>query len=1260
LRKEAGSTRRRDYPGVIRADDFDKMPALKAERFKYWCWRLVRFGFLFSLLSAVAIGADANEFLDRIPEGYFLHSYDDCGVEGRQPHIQMQDCYLWTFNTSDTDAGPKERSAVFSYKGIRAAYTNLNPNLSYVLALTYASDHVYNRVQSLEADGVQLHGPYALPKAKAVRLIVRVPPEVTRDGHMALAWKIHGEVNATVSIVELWANAPASNGLQVASIAGWWNSLEGKVLDIAYDPVTNAQVTLSRRNAGTAISTNTATDGTFSFARRAVEQLSEGQEIEIRAEQNGAIGYAQVAISNLFFEPVHFRPVPLKTAGTKENTLLLDGTWSIDPRPNGDVRARPLGDTTWKPFQVPGQWLQQGFVISPSNSVAAAREFEIPKAWAGKRIILRFDAIHAGAHYWLNGRPIGYSENLFTPVECDVTDAALPGQTNRLDLELKTGTVSEALSYSSAYAFHDLGGIDRSVRIFALPPTYIRELRVNAGLDRDYRDGELQVHLALCGNVPSNDLSVAVALHDAGGKLIRTIREIGAFEGRKEIEIPDRISSPLQWSAEKPNLYRLTVEVRQGKTLLESVERAIGFRRIEIRDRQLYVNGRRIKLAGACHHEFDPLTGRAGTMRHAETDVRLLKEANLNLIRTSHYPPTRELLDAADRIGMYVEAEAPFCWVGGELDTSANLQATLIPTSAMVDYDHAHPSVIFWSLANESHFNPQFQASARMCKQLDPARPTTFNHDFANSPLAMATDIANIHYPSWPFEKVGGSDPRPLYFGEFFFPVCHEQTDVQIDPGLRELWGQGCAEPDSDFSRACVADFERPPLKPGIKPGGWSAIVDSSRLIGGSIWASHDDAFYFSATNHAGYAWHHGFWGLIDCWRRPKPEWFITRHVFSPVWLETRHVPFASGQQIVRVPVENRYSFTDFSELDFRCEVGGTDVRIRPRLAPGTRGYFDIPVPSGTAPGSVLKLRVTNGKTVVHESLVTLGKALAELPKQPAPACAPACSEQEGKILVRGDHFAFLFDRATGDFDARDPRHRSPVIAFPSLHLTRYDFGDLNGPNSPPYAVFPKAASRRVERVEVKEETAGLRLTVYDRYEDFSGHISWLISRNGAGTVSLNYTYSGKPMDTRESGIRFELDPACDELNWRRWSEWGVFPPESILRTAGTARAHRDQRFKTAQWNRAPEWPWALDETELGTADFRSVKFNIYDAGLHSRSGAGLSAHAHADAHFRAALSTNGVMAYVLRRCPLGQVQIKSGEHLKDQFEVQLDSPRRE
>jgi beta-galactosidase len=696
--------------------------------------------------------------------------------------------------------------------------------------------------------------------------------------------------------------------------------------------------------------------------------------------------------------------------------------------------------------------------------------------------------------------------------------------------------------------------------------------------------------------------------------------------------------------------------LKRGTTTLERIERNIGFRNIEVRGRQLYVNSQRIKLAGACHHEMDPLTGRADTARHAETDVRLLKEANLNYIRTSHYPPNAELLEAADWLGMYVEVEAPFCWVGGALDTPTNLFATLTPTSAMVDYHHSHPSVIVWSLANESHFNLQFLASARMVKELDPTRPTTFNHDMASSPLARATDIANIHYPAMPYDDVLKDDPRPLFLGEYFFPVCHEQTDVAIDPGLRELWGQGSAEPDSAFARACSQDFDKPPLKPGIRPGGWSYITHSDRVIGGAIWASHDDAFYLSATNHAGYAWHHGFWGLIDSWRRPKPEWWLARHIFSPVWLETRHVPITPGQRSVRVPVENRYAFTEFSDLKFTWSLNGHNGRLKPQLAPDAKGELEFSLPPGTAEGDALTLRVKSASgTVINESLIQLGaEKLAALPK-PASG-SPRWSDDGRKIVIQGHGFGAVFDRAKGDFDTADPRHKCAVNSFPTLHVTRYDFGDLNGPNSPPYAAFPDAKTRRFERIEIKEDASGLRLTVHEHYESFAGFTSWTMDKDGWGVIACDYTYSGKPMDTREAGIRLVLAEGCDELKWRRWSEWGVFPQDTISRTQGTARAHRDRNWGEARWNQRPTWPWSLDETELGTADFRSVKYNFYQAGLASPDGSGFSAHANGDAHVRAALTPGGIAVHLLRRCPLGQVPLKPNDRLQGEFVVRLSS----
>jgi hypothetical protein len=305
---------------------------------------------------AVAADAATNQFLSAIPDGYHLQEYDDCGVEGRQPHVVMKDCYLWTFATSDTEAGLKERSAVFSYKGIQAVYDHLDPDASYVLALTYASDHVYNRVQSLEANGIVLHGPYALPKAKATRVIVKAPPEVTRDGKMTLSWKIHGEVNATVSVIELWSNKPAVGGLRFGPITGLPNSLQGQVLDVAYDPVVGAQVKAWAYSLTNGPLATTGAEGIFTFSRVEVESVAAKGWVGLTARHNGQMRCRGLSLTNLFFDPVHYRPLPVNTAGLAKNCLLLDGTWAINPMLTYNVltQQQPLSGPGWAPFKVPG------------------------------------------------------------------------------------------------------------------------------------------------------------------------------------------------------------------------------------------------------------------------------------------------------------------------------------------------------------------------------------------------------------------------------------------------------------------------------------------------------------------------------------------------------------------------------------------------------------------------------------------------------------------------------------------------------------------------------------------------------------------------------------------------------------------------------------------------------------------------------------------------------------------------------------------
>ena len=958
------------------------------------------------------------------------------------------------------------------------------------------------------------------------------------------------------------------------------------------------------------------------------------------------------------FEPMRHRPMAARVIRLRENTVSLDGAWRIHLKPGKGAREKLLDAAGWSNFQAPGQWAQQGYDISQDETVALAREFKVPAKWAGYRIFLRFDAIHGGAHYWLNGKLLGYSENLFTPVEWEITDAVKFGHKNRLDLEMKVATLSEQLSHSCYYAGYSLGGIDRSVRIYALPKLHVASLRLDAGLDREYHHGVLQIEIGVDNpeQTAKTGLATVIELFDARGKRVAHSHERAAFseihEGLNAIDIESLVTNPLKWNAEEPNLYRLVLSLEQDGKELEQIERRIGFRTVEVKGRQLYVNGARVKLAGVCHHEIDPLTGRANTMRHAEADVKLFKSANLNHVRTSHYPCTQEFLEAADRYGLYVESEAPLCWVPQAKDLR-DLKAVLTPTSAMIDYNHAHPSVILWSLANESNWSGLFGESNKLCKQLDPTRPTTIEHTFTDE-NKVTCDILSRHYQHMPYDDVLKDDSRPFLHGECFFLVYHERTDVAIDPGLRQLWAAGSAAPDSEWGRACVENVKAAKgLVPGIYPGAWSYICASEQCIGSEIWSGVDDIAYLPEGKVVSSENGNARWGLIDGWRRPKPELELAKFVFSPVWLPQRQLDYQPGQtSVVRVPVENRYSFTDLSEVDFVWELNGAKGKARINVPPGARGVIEIPIRHAAPQGATLLMRVISGGHEVVNATLALGQR--ELVRLPQPqAGAPQWNDDGRRIMIEGRGFELVLDRLTGDFDATHARHRAPVITFPCLHVTRHDFGDLEKKKLP-YAVFPDVKTRILESVTVAEANGGLELIVKDHYEHFAGAVRWLIDKEGMGKISYDYTYTGVDFDSREVGIRVLLPIECDEVRWRRWSEWGIFPEDSISRTEGVAKARRDKKWPEQPANVKPAWPWSQDETELGTADFRSIKFHIYEASLVAADGSAVRVEANADVHFRACLAAPGIKMHLLSQCPLAPVVLVSGARLSGNFSVRL------
>lgn len=1197
--------------------------------------------------------------LSELPGGYNLQVCDECGSPAHQPHVLNGACH--TIGTHMVDADERARTIIGGTPDIEMVYDDLDPKVPYVLAVTYATENVLRRIQSLTAGSVVIHEAHDLPMGKSERLLFEIPADAFEDGRLKLHFIRNDGPNAVVSMVELWAPLPSPDIFHLLAIPSATGVIAGSVTDVACDGIPDVEISVCNPTTNeTYASTVTGPEGAFRIDMSGIVQPDSKGDIEVIARSEGRETKASVPLSELSFKAPRFMPIAAEITGMQSSIIKLDGTWKLNTWPSADFYKEYSDDGNWSDFVVPGQFLQQGFNIPQEMPVAIVTNFEVPKSWAGMRLFLRFDAVHGGTNYWLNGHHLGYSENLFTPVEFDVTDAVHPGETNYLALSMKVDTISELLSYMSVYAYHNLGGIDRSVSLFALPPVYLSRLHHEASLDTDYRNGILSVDLCV-GNATgrsTSGLSVQFSLEAPTGEQVTLMNnqfsldtiEPGETSLFREFEIDD----PLKWNAEKPYLYQLHASLYQDGALLEHVQQVVGFRKVEVRDSQLWVNGVRVKLAGTCHHEVGPLTGRAATACYAEEDARIFKEANFNYIRVVHYPPTREFLDACDKVGIYVTMDAPFCWARegrGESDP-ARTKHFLAPVAAMIDYHHDHPSLLIWSIGNESGVVPcgenvlplNFVEILHYCNEHNPTRLTVFNNEWAKD--GGLCDMAVLHYvepPEEEFECVK-DDPRPILLDECYMPMAYayEESD-RIDPGHWLEWSQGQNSPDSR----------------------WNHVYASDRIVGGAIWAGIDDQFYFEDGRVKGFGpWGlvepqgevkgMGAWGFVDAWRRKKSHWWDAKLIHSPVWIPVRQLDYTFGQGVVRVPVENRYSFTNLNELKVVWEVGSSRSECKLELPPRQKGEIQITVLNDVPEGSLLVIRffgATGNLITVHG--ITLGNPPQQEMSNSLAGC-PRWREYGPYIEVSDQNLHIMLDRTNGAINQHGSDDLMRLLSFPTLHITRKEERCIFHPDSPTYAEFTIAGTRVVESMAVEEQGDALAIMLRDHFEDYEGRVDMRLDRTGQGIVSFDYVYSGDTFKIGELGLRFAIDSRCQEIFWRRATEWDIYPEDHIGRSEGRAMARKGQGWGTDSlpWNERPLWPWSLDDNELGTRDFRATKCNIYEASLIASDGSGLQTISDGSTNVRACLAPDCVHFHMLLSQPA--IELKAGDHVSGQFFVKL------
>jgi beta-galactosidase len=449
-------------------------------------------------------------------------------------------------------------------------------------------------------------------------------------------------------------------------------------------------------------------------------------------------------------------------------SCLLNGNWKFHWSPDPDSRPvdfyKPdYNVRKWNTIPVPSNWQMQGFGIPlytnvtypfhkdpprvmgtpPAhftnfkyrNPVGSYRHtFTVPSDWKDRQVFIVFDGVDSAFYLWINGRKVGYSQDSRTPAEFNITKYLTKGK-NTLAVEVYQYSDG---SYLEDQDFWRLSGIYRNVYLYSTADLRIRDFFVHTDLDDNYQDARLKVEVSVQNySDQSKDFpKVEMTLLDANQKptafppMVARLNEQIPAGGEKTVWMNSPVPNPLKWSAEAPNLYTLVLSLNddKGKTL-EHLSAKIGFRKSEIKDGQLLVNGKPIYIKGVNRHEHDPDTGHTISRESMIRDILLMKQHNINTVRTCHYPDMPEWYELCDKYGLYIidEANIESHGMGYGSESLAKqpswLNAHMARTQAMVERDKNHPCVIIWSLGNEAGDGPNFQATSAWIKQRDPSRP---------------------------------------------------------------------------------------------------------------------------------------------------------------------------------------------------------------------------------------------------------------------------------------------------------------------------------------------------------------------------------------------------------------------------------------------------------------------------------------------------------------------------------------------------------
>ena len=646
-------------------------------------------------------------------------------------------------------------------------------------------------------------------------------------------------------------------------------------------------------------------------------------DIEIVSEKKVEHDWENPAVLGINKLPYHSTLQLPSRQGECKEIVSLDGQWHFRWSPNPEERPKGFEAidydvSQWDKIAVPGNWQTQGYgtpiYININYPFVRHRPYvtqEPPRDWTAyarrnpvgsyvtffnatdemlsQNVILHFGGVKSAMYVWVNGKKVGYSQNSMSPAEFDITKYLHKGE-NRLAVEVYRWSDG---SYLEDQDMWRLSGIFRSVQLWVRPLVHIADYRVKAEPNADYSKASVTAYMKICnmGGKTSKDMGIRLNID---GKNI---------EGRvKDIAIGDTISASLEytidnprlWSAAKPNLYPFSIELIDNKgNVSEHFDYHLGVKRVECVGEVFKVNGKNVKLRGVNRHDHHPRTGRYVDDATYEKDIALMKQANINFLRTSHYPDREYLYELCDRYGMYVMDEANqeshgYGYANKDMgEDPAWKEAHVDRATSLVERDKNHPCVILWSLGNEGGIGPNIQAMYDKVKSFD----SSFLPFYDCHPRYSSLYDEGYPTPKMIKENAAKVKDKPYIAREYAHAMGNSMGN------FKEYWDVIYA--DSSIAGAAIWDWVDQGLaKP--KDGGKMRLSSSLELMDDEFWAYGGD--FGDRPNDGNFCIN----GLVASDRTPHPHYYVVKHVYQPI-----HFSMSDGK-IIKKSMDPTVDVDDF------------------------------------------------------------------------------------------------------------------------------------------------------------------------------------------------------------------------------------------------------------------------------------------------------------------------------------------------------------